>query len=124
MTSVPYVQTDSPFLNQSVYGVYSIDSGVPSPVKAYTKDTDQLALRSYLDSRTFRIQSLLTKSALLVSYPSELSVGSSYSLTLESVGSTGVADATVTATLLKSEGGRLWFQETSGNRGFIIAGDL
>ena len=124
MSPIPYVLTDSPFLNQSVYGVYTIDGSGPVPVKTYVKGTDQLALRYRLDSRTFRIQSLQTRSALLVTFPTEMEVGGSYPLTVESVGSTGVADASVTATLLKSEGGRLWLQETSGNRGFIIAGDL
>ena len=124
MSPIPYVQTDSPFLNQSVYGVYTIDGSGPVPVKTYVKGTDQLALRYHIDSKTFRIQSLQTRSALLVTFPTEMEVGGSYPITVESVGSTGVADASVTATLLKSEGGRLWLQETSGNRGFIIAGDL
>lgn len=124
MSVLPYIQTDSPFLSQTVYGVYSIEDGTPSPVKTYEKGTDQLALRSNLDSRIFRIQSLITKSALMVGYQTGIEVGKTCQLTLQSVGDTGVADATVTATLLKSEGGKMWLQETSGNRGFIIAGSL
>ncbi|MBO4476246.1 MAG: hypothetical protein J5737_05965 [Bacteroidales bacterium] len=124
MAPLTYIQTDSPFLNQACYGMYDLSGGTPAPVKTYDKATDQLALRTYLDSRTFRIQSLVTKSALLVSTPLDMKIGGSYFLEIESVGNTGVTNATVNVTLLKSEEGKLWLQETAGNFAFIIAGAL
>lgn len=124
MAAIAYVQTESPFLSIDNYGVYDISSGTPIPIKEYTRTVDQLALRSYINETIFRIQSLETKTAILVTVPVGMEIGGSYSVKLESVGSTGIANATVTATLVKSQDGRLWLEEESGGRGFIIAGTL
>lgn len=125
MSAIAYVETASPFLNLTNYGVYDLSGAAPVAVKQYVKGTDQLALRSYANgSYTFRIQSLATKSALLVSMPYNVTEGAACSLKLESIGSTGVADGTVTASLLKADDGRLWFKDNTNNRGYIIADKL
>ena len=124
MSAISYVQTESPFLSTEVYGAYDISTGTPSAIKTYVKTVDQLALRSYINESTFRIQSLETKTALLVTVPAPMEVGGTYSVKLESIGNTGITDATVDAVLAKSQDGKLWLEEVSGNRGFIIAGAL
>ena len=124
MAAITYVQTESPFLSIDNFGIYDISSGTPAAIKEYTRTVDQLALRSYINETTFRIQSLETKTAVLVTVPAGMEVGGTYNIKLESFGATGVENATVSATLVKSQAGRLWLEEESGSRGFIIAGSL
>lgn len=125
MTAMPFGPTVSPLLELTEWGVYDLSSSTPELVRTYVKGDDQLALRTAPDgSFTFRIQSLPGANALKISAPAGMTVGGEYTLSISSVGSTGVEETSATAVLLKSEDGKLWFKDYSNNRGYIIAGQL
>ena len=91
-------------------------------LKPSDKD-DQAALRSGIEMQ-FRIQSLVNANALTISFPSSMTEGETYNLVLQSVGDTGLNDATVSAVLLKRENGKCWLEDITYSVGYIIADEL
>ena len=119
-----YQVNESAFLSEGVYGVYDLASGTPVAVKAYVAGSDQVALRTAASTATFRIQNLAGAWALSISVPRSLQPGQTCSLAVSSIGTTGVADATVNAVLVKSEGGKCWLEDKEHKVGYIIAESL
>lgn len=113
---------DAGWLGKDVYGVYDISGQEPVPVRVFGQG-DQLALRSG-NTNAFRIQSLAAANALIVRYPSGMTEGGTYDITLESVGTTGVTPGQVSVVLVKSDGGKLWLEDAKNKLGYIIAGQL
>ncbi|MBO7604281.1 MAG: hypothetical protein J6S97_07695 [Bacteroidales bacterium] len=112
----------SRLLSCTEWGVYDISGAEAEGIRVFGKD-DQAALRSGLEMQ-FRIQSLVNANALCIGFPASMVEGESYNLVLQSVGDTGVDDATVSAVLLKREDGKCWLEDASGKVGYIIADEL
>ncbi|MBQ7622506.1 MAG: hypothetical protein IJS66_02055 [Bacteroidales bacterium] len=120
MAAVEYLPTDSPFLRESVPGVYDLSApSVPAAVRVYNAPTDQLALRILDNSLNFRIQSLSGAYALRIGFTRPSAAGESCTLAISSIGETGVADGSVSAKVLKVSDGKAWLTGGS-NLGFII----
>ena len=112
----------SKLLSCTEWGVYDLSGTEAVGIRVFNKE-DQAALRSGLEMQ-FRIQSLVNANALIVSYPASMTEGQTYKLVLQSVGQTGVDDATVNALLLKKENGKCWLEDSANNVGYIIADKL
>ena len=104
------------------WGVYDLSGTEAKAVRVFDKD-DQAALRSGIEMQ-FRIQSLVNANALTISFPSSMTEGETYNLVLQSVGDTGLNDATVSAVLLKRENGKCWLEDITYSVGYIIADEL
>lgn len=124
MPSLNYVQTENPFMNLTVFGVYDISSAVPSGQLTYVPGDHQYVYRTTPTSHSFRLQDFAAGKALTVEVPSAaLTVGSDYTLTVSSIGTTGIPDSSPVVNLVRCEGGVAWFKDNVNKVGYIIAVD-
>lgn len=125
MKALTYQRTDSPFMSETTYGVYSIQSdGTLTTVRQFSStDGDQYAalLNSSTSKRKFRIQNLDDNYAMVLTINSEsLAIGESYSINSFSYGAKTLADGDYPVTLVKCAGGTLWFEDSTNGLGFIV----
>ena len=121
---MPSPQVDNAFTRTCTdFGIYDLSSP-DTPVKTYFYEEfkDQLAYGKNSSGRTFRIQSVTAGTMISMTFGStSRSIGTSGSLTLSGVGISGIETRTFDVTVDKYSSGRLWLEDSSAHKGFIIA---
>ena len=122
MASLTYSAAKVSFQSQSEFGVYDLTNNNAKPIRTYTRVQDQYAIRYTNSGMTFRIQSIVNNYLIALKLPN--SVGNNTSMTIYAYGNAGISSGTVKVNLVKQDGVKLWLEDTTNKRGYIIASDI
>lgn len=129
ITSLPDVSVisengEEPFLSYSEIGFYGFDDVLPSIEYVFTKGEDQYQKSSVSNGKySFTLLNARFDYYVRISdIPSELQVGSTYSLKMDTntVSSDVLKNVTISAELIKKDDSKLWFTDKTSELGFII----